>query len=237
MKLGIFADVHGNKYAFEKVWNALKKEACDQYVFLGDICGYYYSQNEIIENLKGIKNIIMIKGNHDAMFLDMLNEPALEEQYTQKYGLACRLLKASITPENLEFLKRLPDHQIIKELQMGIFHGSPWDNLNEYIYPDTSLKNFEKLPYKYALLGHTHHPMDRWAGSVRVINPGSCGQPRDFNMPSYAVLDVTTNECQIKRVAYDVDKLIKDILAHKEANPYLIDVLKRTQSHEVKTSV
>ena len=237
MKLGIFADVHGNIYAFEKVWGALKKERCDQYIFLGDICGYYYYQNEIIEALKGIGNIIMIKGNHDAMFLQTLNDQELEEQYTQKYGLACRLLKASITSENLGFLKGLPDHQILREHQLAIFHGSPWDSLNEYIYPDASLERFEKLPYKWVLLGHTHHPMDRWAGSVRIINPGSCGQPRDYNVPSYAILDLKANTIQLERVPYNIEMLIKDIRAHGEKNPYLIDVLKRTERNEIKASV
>jgi len=68
MKIGIFADIHGNIYAFENVWKELKKETCDHYLFLGDICGYYYYQNEIIEIIRSMKNLISIIGNHDDIF-------------------------------------------------------------------------------------------------------------------------------------------------------------------------
>ena len=96
MRLGIFSDIHGNIYAFDKVWEALKREACDLYLFLGDICGYYYHANEVMNKLNSIEDLICVRGNHDQMFLDMLSDPILESDYRGLYGKSCSLLKKRI---------------------------------------------------------------------------------------------------------------------------------------------
>ena len=223
----MFSDIHGNIYAFEKVWQELKAEKCDLYCFLGDICGYYYYQNEVIALLKECSNLVCLLGNHDEMFLRMLNDAELEKSYLEKYGKANSLLKRTITTQNLSFLQGLKSRVELKELNMLLCHGSPWDTVNEYVYPTVSLERFESLPYEFVLLGHTHHPMDKKVGKVRIVNPGSCGQPRDHNRPSYAIVDVTKGCVDFKRIDYDREKLIKDILKHEEANAYLIEVLNR----------
>lgn len=227
MKIGIFADIHGNIYAFEKIWKALKKESCDRYFFLGDICGYYYYQNEIIDILKGVKNLTSVIGNHDDMFLKMLRDENIEKKYTEKYGKSCQLLKSSIKPENLDFLKNLPGEKIIENGNIALFHGSPWDRLNGYVYPSNLPDLFHELPYKFIFLGHTHHPMNKKIGDTRIINPGSCGQPRDCNLASYVILDYKRRKVKLKRVEYNRRFLIKDIKWHSEKNGYLTKVLKK----------
>jgi putative phosphoesterase len=230
MKVGIFADVHGNIYAFEKIWKALQRESCDFYCFLGDICGYYYHQNEVIEIIKNVQNIICVKGNHDDIFIKMLKEEISEETCIEKYGKSYSVMKENIRPDNLNFIKSLPSNHVIDDHNIALFHGSPWKELNGYIYPDTLLERFRQLTYKFVLLGHTHYAMDRKMQDVRIINPGSCGQPRDYNQPSYAVLYTESEKVTIKRVEYNTDAMIKDIIDHKEENLYLSSVLQREKS-------
>ncbi|MBU2541477.1 MAG: metallophosphatase family protein [Candidatus Omnitrophica bacterium] len=229
MRIGIFSDVHGNIYAFEKIWKMLKKESPDMIFFLGDICGYYYYQNEIIEILKDCKDLICIKGNHDDIFLNILDDEKLEKKYTEKFGKSLTLLKKKIKINNLDFLKALPEEYMINEEKIAIFHGSPRDHLNGYVYPTDSLQDFLTLGYKYILLGHTHRPMDRCVGDLRVLNPGSCGQPRDFNQPSFAILDSKSGKVEFRRAEYDRRPLIKDLLRYSESNKYLFDVLERLE--------
>lgn len=227
-KIGIFSDIHGNKYAFIKVWKALKKEKCDLYFFLGDICGYYYFQDEIIDTLKNEENLIAILGNHDALFLNMMNEESdIEDKYTQKYGMSCKILKESIKKTNLEFLKKMTSFKCLEEYKIAAFHGSPWNHLNEYVYPQDPVEKFGKLPFRFVLLGHTHYPMDRRIGNVRIINPGSSGQPRDSINPSYAILDLRSESVIFKRVFYDSSLMVKEVVKRKESNRYLTDVLLR----------
>lgn len=231
MKIGIFADIHGNIYAFKEIYKSLIKAKLDLNIFCGDICGYYYYQNEVIGILKEMKNLICIAGNHDEMFLRMLEEPAeeptLENEYESRYGKSNRILKETIKKDNLDFLRKLPEEYYLKNFKLAVFHGSPWNHLDEYIYPGDSLDRFNELPYRFIFLGHTHYPMDRTINHIRIINPGSSGQPRDNNQPSFAVFDLESGEIEFKHIQYDSDLIVRDIIRRREKNPYLIEVLKR----------
>lgn len=230
MRIGIFADIHGNIYAFERIMAAFKRELCDAYCFAGDICGYYYHQNEIVGHLRGMKDLFSVAGNHDAAFLDLVEGSFNGAGYRKRYGKSLDILKRSVEKNTLDFLSLLPPTQVIAKERVLMCHGSPWDNLNEYIYPTDPLDRFRGLGYKFVILGHTHYPMVKKIGDVCVINPGSCGQPRDTNSASYAVLDTGTGECRIKRVAYDVEAMVREVLGAREENSYLSEVLKRKAS-------
>ena len=52
MKIVFFSDIHGNKYVIPAFLREIKKENPDKIVFCGDIFGYYYYQNEIINFLE-----------------------------------------------------------------------------------------------------------------------------------------------------------------------------------------
>ncbi|NIM10368.1 MAG: hypothetical protein GTO45_00125 [Candidatus Aminicenantes bacterium] len=227
MKIGIFSDIHGNLYAFENVYNELKKEGCDLHLFLGDICGYYFQQNEVIDILRDIPHLEALAGNHDIMFLKSLEDKNLMKEYTERYGLSFELLKGTITPENLDFLQRLPKEFHLGRYGIAGFHGSPWSFLEEYVYPDSPTQRFDTLDYDIVFLGHTHWTMDIIRERIRIVNPGSVGQPRDGGWPSYAVYDARSEKLEVKRVNYNVNALIEDIKRRKETNAYLIDVLHR----------
>jgi putative phosphoesterase len=229
MKAGIFSDIHGNICAFREVIKSLKTKNTELNIFCGDICGYYYHQNEIIDILTKIENLVCVLGNHDKIFLDMMDGIDSGEEYSAKYGKANKFLLKRITAKNLQFLRDLREEEIvdIQGQELAIFHGSPWNHLDEYIYPTSPIERFEGLPYDFVLLGHTHHIMDRQAGSVKIINSGSCGQPRDINIPSYAILDLSSKKVIFERVDYDRKNLINEINERKEKNNYLIDVLIR----------
>ncbi len=227
MKIAIFSDIHGNIFAFEQIYRQIKKENCDLHLFLGDICGYYYHQNEVIEILKTIPNLFSIAGNHDLLFLKSLDNAKVMTEYSKTYGRSFEFLKASITPPNLEFLKQLSPEFILPRLDLAAFHGSPWNPVSQYVYPDSLTERFDELPYKVVFLGHTHYTMDIHREHMRIINPGSVGQPRDGGWPSYALYNTENDQLAFKRVQYDVDAQVADILGREDANSYLIEVLMR----------
>lgn len=54
------------------------------------------------------------------------------------------------------------------------------------------------------VVGRTHRPLVRPAGEGVIVNPGSVGQPRDWDpRPSYAILDVASRDIRVTRVNYD----------------------------------
>ena len=92
------------------------------------------------------------------------------------------------------------------------FHASPWSFLEEYIYPDYPyFDRFESLPWDYVLLGHTHYPLIKKVGRVTIINPGSCGQPRQGNYrANAAILDSLTGNVKFLNLDYDIQKFLAD---------------------------
>lgn len=229
MKLAIFSDVHGNIYAFEKILKSMKEHKVDKFIFCGDICGYYYYQNEIIDIFRSMENLICVLGNHDKLFLDILEDETLLDDYTRKYGKSMEILKENITPDNLKYLQSLNDKEEIQinTYKIGIFHGNPFNHLEGYVYPDTEINEYRDLKYQYLFLGHTHYQMIRKIGNTTIINPGSCGQPRDGNLPSYILLDLISNTLETITVEYNRELLIKDIKRNNDKNKYLIDILYR----------
>lgn len=127
MRIAIFSDIHGNIYAFEKILESIREHQVDQLIFCGDICGYYYYQNEIINIFKNMNNLVCVMGNHDKLFLDILEDEHLEEAYTNRYGKSMELLKKNITKDNLNFLRNLNSKKElwIDKYSFGVFHGSP----------------------------------------------------------------------------------------------------------------
>ena len=95
-----------------------------------------------------------------------------------------------------------------------IVHGSPW-SAEEYVYPDRFVPDrFNDVDANIVIMGHTHIPMVRREGERLFINPGSCGQPRDYNpLASYAWLDVATGVAEIGRVPYDLEALQRQCVA------------------------
>jgi predicted phosphodiesterase len=230
VKIGLFADVHGNLPALEAVWARLRDERCDAHLFLGDVCGYYFQGNETISLLQTIPRLTAVSGNHDALFLRLLENQALLDDYSAAFGLSFRLLRTAIRPGNLEFLRRLPRQAHIAEANLAAFHGSPWRPLDEYVYPDSAHDRFSALPWRFVCMGHTHRPLDVVLPGVHLVNPGSVGQPRDGGWPSYAVLDTVADTVAVRRVPFDVGAMIAAVEAHPEAHPYLTEVLRRIRT-------
>lgn len=213
MKLLIFSDIHGNNHAFD----AFVKSLSFQYenhklLFLGDFIGYYYGANEIISYCRE-NNVICILGNHDKYFLDILDGKLSLEKYVKKYGHSYEIALNTVSEENISFLRGL---DINKTLTMGnkkifICHGSPLDNLEGRIYPDTDLSQFESAVkgFNYIVTGHTHHKMIRSYGSTIFLNPGSLGQQRDGKGCSYMILD--EDEYSFHTVDYSIMSLEAEI--------------------------
>jgi putative phosphoesterase len=207
MKIGIISDIHSNVYALRSVLQML--EGVDLIVCAGDITGYYPFVNEVFEDLES-RNVVFIKGNHDAHLCgvklkDLRPIDPKSFEYTKNH----------ISNINLDRLRDAPlQHELsLDGLKVTMFHGSPWDKLEEYIYPDyPDFEKFAEIDADVIILGHTHHPMIKQAAEKLVINPGSCGQPRDYDpRASLAILDTLTKEARIERVQYDIERVCQAV--------------------------
>ena len=198
MKLAIISDIHGNLPALDAVLNDLP--TIDSIICSGDIVGYYPDVNEVCARLREIEAFV-IRGNHDGYVIGEL-DPGKTLVYRTNWT------RLHLADTHLRWLSSLPIEMRFcrDDLFLTVRHASPWDE-ETYLYKDSpqlaevSLEGNEML-----VLGHTHHPMSvLQEGKGMLVNPGSVGQPRDWNpLSSYIILDTATKGIKVRRVAYDV---------------------------------
>lgn len=206
LKIGILSDIHGNLRAFEATICSLRSYNVDKIFCLGDMIGYFHQSLDVVDRLIE-SDIECILGNHEAYLLGYL--PCSLEKW-QIYFLD--EVKIKILTKQLKWLSTLPKSIgiDIDGKKVGFFHGSPWNPLEEYIYPDSKkITDFTSLKYDYIFLGHTHYPMLKQAGNVKIINPGSCGLPRNGDVrASAAVVDLKEETVIFINQSYDIHSTI-----------------------------
>ncbi len=222
MKIGIISDIHSNLYGLRAVLNQLKDADC--ILCAGDITGYYTFVNEVFEELEKHK-VKFIIGNLDYYLLQAV--PLARSQIIKD---SIKYTKNKISEENLLKIKSTKSHDdlIIGGLKIKMYHGSPWNELEEYIYPDyDNFEKFKDIDADIIILGHTHRPIIKQVGKVTVLNPGSCGQPRDNNpKASFAIIQTQNKKISLERVEYDINKVCEEAI--KEGfDRRLIEVLKK----------
>jgi putative phosphoesterase len=228
VRIGVVSDVHSNSVALAAVLRALDKEQVETILCAGDIVSYYPFVNEAIDLLRE-RSVICIAGNHDSYLLGTL--PVSHENW-HAYNLD--YTKHIIRIDNLKWLASLPRERYGKfgGLRWHICHGSPWA-IDEYIYPDhKAFARFAHLEADIVVMGHTHIPYIHRMANILLVNPGSCGQPRDYNpMASYAVVDTESATAMLRRVSYDVNAVCRRV-AFEGFDSKFIEILKRTKQEE-----
>ena len=142
MRLVVFSDLHGNSDALDAFLKRIKQESYGYLVFCGDIFGYYYNQHEIIAKLDQLENLVWLKGNHDAYFLQLFRGEKHEDDFIEKYGHSYSALNRRFTKAECERLEKLKSECVICEqgCKIGIFHGTPQNTLEGRLYPRDLIK-------------------------------------------------------------------------------------------------
>jgi diadenosine tetraphosphatase ApaH/serine/threonine PP2A family protein phosphatase len=231
MRYFIFSDVHANLEAFEAVLSAVAQEPIDRGVFLGDIVGYGAHPNQAVEQLRQMDTDLVLRGNHDKVVAGVEDG----SDFNLEARSSAMWARGQIQPDNRDYLRRMPKGPIPLDGIIEASHGSPNDE-DYYILSDLDANQIlRRSEIWITLFGHTHVPIiystKSWfvgtvypdaddfcyslSKNVRyLINPGSVGQPRDWNpKASFAILDTAEQTLRIKRVAYDIRAAQRSIRA------------------------
>jgi len=213
-KIAVLSDIHANLEALERVLAGLP--SWDELYCLGDLVGYGPEPNAVVEKLRELRPTVILAGNHDHAVVTGDSSGFVD--YAAK---AIEWTRKELNRENLDYLAALKPFAVrtVEEETLALFHGSPRNPLNEYVFPGTPpgvLKSLLKLSgASLLLLGHTHVPMFFRSGSSTLLNPGSVGQPRDGDSrASYLVLELEPGKVvhKIRRVQYDVARTSSAIM-------------------------
>lgn len=224
MRYLVLSDLHANLHALEAVLAAAPATAYDRVVILGDLVGYGAHPNEVVERVRALDPLAVIRGNHDKVACGIESPDEFNAIARQAVMWTHRRLAAA----NQEYLRSLEVGPRPVGDRFEICHGSPADE-DEYIFDgaDAAIA-FEALTCPVCLFGHTHLAVAFVRGRHRrearlpdegdvtvvtfepdclyLINPGAVGQPRDGDpRAAFAILDDEAGEIELRRVVYPID--------------------------------
>jgi len=231
MKIAIVSDIHGNQVAFKALLQEARSLKVDYFFVLGDIVGYYYHPELIIEWIEEWPHLF-IQGNHEMMLSRVIKGKLKEENIRQNYGSGIAQALTNLPPATIEKLTNLPvtENVVIDNVRFQLSHGTPWDR-DHYVYPDsptTLLERCASYEADFVFLGHTHRPFTFCSGNTVVTNVGSVGQARDKGgFASWVTVDTKNKAMQFHRTAYHIDDILSQISVLDPEVPYLREVLQR----------
>ncbi len=190
MKVGLISDIHCNVPALERAFALLAD--CNEIVCAGDLIYQYRFSNSVLTTLRE-RGVHTIVGNHDNTVLHAPGHPLRQSP--------------TIDPDCFSYLGSLPERLMLEfgGVRVAVFHGAPWDEPRAtsayYLYPENG-QQFARLGEVDAdvvVLGHTHRPFTAQVGRTLVVNPGSCGEPRDATRTySCAALDLSSRGVEFR---------------------------------------
>jgi putative phosphoesterase len=231
VKIALLGDIHGNSAALRAVLDAAVRQDVDTLLITGDLVGYYFDPLGVVEMLARWRAFI-VRGNHEDMLAAVRADPERLGPIEQKYGSGLRVALETLSLSELNALCALP-HPLMVELgglRILLCHGAPWDN-DAYVYPDaddSTLGRCASTGYDLVVMGHTHHPFVRERSGVRLVNPGSVGQPRNRRHGAqWALVDTETLGVALHSEPYDYVALAAEARRRHPELPYLAQVLTR----------
>lgn len=239
MKLGIVADVHGNDVALGAVLKDADRSGVDRWWALGDLVLFGPRPVEVLELLRELPGLGMLRGNTDryvltgeqpaphATLADAAGSIDLVERYAaMAAGIAWTrgvldqgglLDVLAGLPAQLRL--RLPDGVAV----LGV-HASPRADDGPGIDPDIPSEQLQQLldgcGADVVLGGHTHAAADRVAGGIRALNPGSTGLPRTCGTANWLLLEDDGDNLTVehRRVPFDVEAVVADLRRRRHPN-------------------
>jgi predicted phosphodiesterase len=236
LRILVLSDIHANLEAMEACLAAAPP--FDLVANLGDVVGYGACPNEVIERSRSLGKTF-VRGNHDKATAGLLEL----EDFNALAAAAAIWTRGQLTPENLEWLRSLPQGPLSMEEfpHIQLVHGSPGDEDAYVVSIGDALVPLITLATPITFFGHTHlqggffangssadgfRPEYRTVGQAEsvslqlksatryMINPGSVGQPRDGDWrAAFAMFDTEAQIVHYHRTPYNLKAAQERILA------------------------
>ena len=229
MRVALFSDIHGNPIALDAVLADVEAQGgVDAYWVLGDLAAVGYDPVAAIERLVALPDARFVRGNGDRYVVtgerplptpeDVQKDPRLLATLVEvAQGFAWT--QGAVTATSwLDWLQDLPLEQRMTlpdgTRLLGVHAATGYDD-GRGVHPGLSDAELQaalaNCGADLVCVGHTHVPLDRSVGGVRVVNLGSVSNPVTADLrATYVLLEATSSGYQLhfRRVAYDRDAVI-----------------------------
>lgn len=230
MRIGLLTDIHGNLPALDAALRTLRSAGVNAIVVAGDTIGYGPFPNECIDAVRANADLAVV-GNHELFVMGR----GADGHYSPLATRSLLWTKERLGKRQWNWLHGLP-----RLVQLGtavVTHGS-LASPHEYVVRPTQVANQMELLRRHdpgaeaLVLGHTHTPMYKeegrrvsltslgrrryGPGSRVIINPGSVGQSRQWELlphARFAILDVAVREVRWFAVRYDHNETLRALVA------------------------
>jgi predicted phosphodiesterase len=224
MRYLILTDIHANLEALEACLKDATPRGYDQTVFLGDLVGYGADPNAVVDIVRELKPVAMVRGNHDKVVFGLDQA----EGFNAVAKSAAAWMLRTLTPKNREWVASLPQGPSVVNDLIEICHGAPYDE-DAYIFDEADARlALQSTTRPLCLFGHTHYPitfelangsftsigpatemearLELKDGVKYLVNPGSVGQPRDGDArAAYAIVDARSKYIDLFRLMYPIE--------------------------------
>ena len=202
MRALIVSDIHANLAALEAVVADAEERGGFNVIWcLGDTVDYGPEPGPCLDLLRRYP-LVAVAGNHDHAALNQLDI----SDFNPDAAASAIWTSRQLSPEDIALLSGLPLVAVAEPFTL--VHGSLRAPLREYLLsPEAAVATLARLTTPYCLVGHSHLPflcMENRNGPEFVVfaedeiyslddrrwivNPGSVGQPRDYDRrASYAI--------------------------------------------------
>lgn len=235
MTCAIFSDIHGNLPAFEAALADAKAHGADMFLLLGDYASSFPWGNGVAEKIRGLENAVAIRGNGEGYLADLRGATNFPHEQFKPVYWAYRTLSAenldflTALPETATISDGGTDihlsHSrglIYRTPRIEAFHSINYRKImarNPFSHEEylarakadllaRAADEIRAMPEGIYLFGHNHLQFHAEFEKRIFINPGSCGEPLDWNADAaYTLLSRAGGEWKIteRRVAYDLD--------------------------------
>lgn len=194
-RIAILADIHGNAMALDAALSQIEADGgADAYWLLGDYVAIGVDPLGVMERIGQLPNAVFVRGNTDRLVasLDEM-DPWLDEvkEDPQLWPILIQINRsmawtsgAMVAGDHLKWLSKLPLERrftLPDGTRVLLVHASPGTDDGVGIHPKLDDEALAELiaaaEADLILIGHTHVPLDRQLAGVRVVNPGSIGNP------------------------------------------------------------
>jgi len=212
--IAIINDIHGNVEALKVILKRIDELKVDNVFISGDMIGIGPSHNEVLDLIKTIPNLEIVKGNHEDYYLKGFNNPgaALEEKFHN-------WVKVTMEPKHDEFLRKLEyiKYFQIENLKVALLHYPRLDDNSKFhtISKDKSyeclIEIFGKIDADICIYGHDHYPSIKIKEKA-LINVGTAGCSNiNVGYTRFGLLTIDKDKFDIKveLLKYDIFKEIE----------------------------
>jgi putative phosphoesterase len=214
MKIAVFTDVHGNRFALKAVLAEISSVKPDLILNLGDmVWGSADPAGALRLQLEC--GALMVRGNTDEFVSNP--EPDLEPERLE----VVNWLRGLMTEHDLKILEHLPTMLEVENGEILACHGNletPWhflmlqdspQSFTDYATPELLSSRIKNYPNaKVVLCGHSHRARIVTSNDVQFVNVGSVSrQPDGDPRARWALLERTKTGWQVehKFTNYDVE--------------------------------